>query len=118
MLIKYKKSYRKIAMGLLSLMPKERNLKTLLHTINKYDEDPRWQLYFWKEDNAYVGLVGVEVSEDAFTVKHLSVLPCRREEGIGQKMVMGIQELMKQRKMHASRETKAFLSQTSDKAIS
>ena len=39
-LTKYMKAYEKIAMGLLSFMPKERDLKILQQTLKTYEENP------------------------------------------------------------------------------
>lgn len=109
MLIKYKKSHEKVAMGLLSFMPAERELKTLQRTMEKYEENPAWQLYLWKQENDFVGLIGIEVDEHTFTVHHASVNPSYRSEGIGHAMVEKVQELQVPRAMQASLETKDFL---------
>lgn len=109
MLIKYKKSHEKIAMGLLSYMPDERPLKTLQRTLEKYEKEPDWQLYLWKQEEDFVGLTGIEVGEFTFTVHHVSVNPSYRSEGIGHVMVEKIQELQEPRAMQASKETKDFL---------
>lgn len=93
MLIKYKNSYEKIAMGLLAFMPGEKNVKKLQQTIRKYEEDPQWQLYLWKEDDI-VGTAGVTLLEDeTVQLNHISVNPSYREEGLGKKMVAVLQEL-------------------------
>ena len=47
-------SNRKIAMGLLSFMPKEKEIKKLQKTMERYENDPDWKLYFWKEED-FVG---------------------------------------------------------------
>ena len=41
MLIRYKKIYEKIAMGLLSYMPGDHSVKALQETIQKYETDDR-----------------------------------------------------------------------------
>ena len=58
MLIRYKKSFEKIAMGLLSYMPSEKDLKRLQHTIKQYDTRRYWQLFLWKVDEDIIGLLG------------------------------------------------------------
>lgn len=109
MFIKYKKSYEKVAMGLLSFMPAERELENLQKTMQKYEEDPAWQLYLWKQEDDMVGLIGIEVAEYTFTVRHAIVNPSYRSEGIGHAMVRKVQELQEPRAMQASPETKDFL---------
>lgn len=109
MFIKYKKPYEKVAMGLLSFMSRERQLKTLQQTLKKYEEHPAWQLYLWKQEEDFVGLIGIEMAELTFTVYHASVNPSYRNEGIGHAMVENVQELQAPRAMQASKETKDFL---------
>lgn len=109
MLVKYKKSCEKIAMGLLSFMPQERNLKALRHTMLRYEENPAWQLYLLKAKDSYVGLIGIEVAENHFIVHHISVLPSYRGEGCGFMMMDKLQRMMQEREMRATEETAEFL---------
>lgn len=109
MLIKYKKSYEKIAMGLLSFMPGQRELRTLRETIQTYEINPDWQLYLWKKEEDFVGLIGIKITEDSFTVLHASVNPSHRGEGIGHTLIEKAQQLMEPRKMRATEETEMFL---------
>lgn len=115
MLFRYKKSFEKIAMGLLSFMPKERELKKLQQTMHIYEENPDWQLYLWKKDEDFVGLLGVEVVEDRFNIHHISVNPSHRGEGIGHAMIEKIQQIMQARQMTATKETEAFLTKCQSK---
>lgn len=108
-LIKYKKTYKKVAMGLLSFMPDERQLKILQQTLQKYEEDSAWQLYLWKQEDDLVGVIGIEVSELTFTVHHVSVNPSYQNEGVGHAMVEKVLELQEPRAMQASLKTKDFL---------
>ena len=115
MLYRYKKSFEKIAMGLLSFMPKERELKKLQQTMHIYEENPDWQLFLWKKGEDFVGLLGVEVHEDYFTLHHVSVNPSHRGEGIGQAMIEKIQQLMNGKEMRTTDETEAFIQKCVDK---
>lgn len=92
MLIRSKKSNEKIAMGLLSFMPERENVKTLQEVIQKYDTDVDWELYLWKEDEDFIGLIGIEMKEEAFVIQDIALNPSFRGEGIGKKMVATIQE--------------------------
>lgn len=94
MLIRYKKSQEKIAMGLLSFMPIDKDVKLLQQTIKEYDENPDWHLYLWKEEEDIVGAIGLKI-ENNFNViiQHLSVNPSFRNMGIGRKMVDEVQTL-------------------------
>ncbi|TWT04939.1 GNAT family N-acetyltransferase [Planomicrobium sp. CPCC 101079] len=114
MLVRYKKSCEKIAMGLLSFMPKERELKKLKETMNIYQTNPNWHLFLWKEGEAFVGLVGIEVADGHFTLQHISVNPSFHGEGIGHAMVEKIQQLMPAQQMRGTTCTEAFLKKCSE----
>jgi riboflavin biosynthesis RibT protein len=110
MLVKYKISHEKIAMGLLSFMPGAQDIKSLQEMIKTYETDPAWQLYLCKQGDDFVALIGIEIQDYTFTVHHLSVNPSFRDEGIGHMLVEKVQELQEPRAMQAAPETKDFLS--------
>lgn len=87
MLIRFKKNFEKIAMGLLSFMPEEKEVKKLQQTIKEYESNPDWHLYLWKEEDV-IGAIGVRIEDDINAViQHISVNPSHRNTGIGKKMV-------------------------------
>lgn len=90
MLIRYKKTYEKIAMGLLSYMPGDQSVKELQETIHNYETIECRQLFLWKAGEDFIGVLGIELMEDAYIVHHLSVNPSFRSEGIGSAMVQAI----------------------------
>ncbi|CQR46736.1 Acetyltransferase (GNAT) family protein [Paraliobacillus sp. PM-2] len=94
MLIRYKKSLEKIAMGLLSFMPEEKDVKKLQQTIKEYEDNENWLLYLWKEEDI-LGAIGVRVDdqEKKLMIQHITVNPSHRNSGIGRKMVQEIREL-------------------------
>ncbi|MFD2640304.1 GNAT family N-acetyltransferase [Piscibacillus salipiscarius] len=92
MLIKYKKSFEKIAMGLLSFMPDEKEVKKLQSTIKEYEANDHWRLFLWKEEDI-LGLIGVRIDDDQkMIVQHISVTPSHRNQGIGKKMVKALND--------------------------
>lgn len=112
MLIRYKKSMEKIAMGLLSFMPEEKDVKKLTHTMKAYEDNENWQLYLWKENDDVLGAVGVEVNQlDAnVIVQHISVNPSHRKLGIGHKMISEIRTIYQEHyQVTANDLTKSFL---------
>ena len=110
MLTRYKRSYEKIAMGLLSFMPGERDVKQLKKTMELYNERPDWQLFLWKAGDDYIGAIGIHIEDDEnFTVQHISVIPSYRGEGIGHRMVERVEQLMNGRRLKPTEETKPFL---------
>ncbi len=108
MLVRYKKSFKKIAMGLLSYMPREKELRTLKETIESYESDDERQLYLWKIDEDIVGVVGVAVSEGKVKVLHIAVNPSFRDEGIGTKMVAAVTKLYSDYKVAPDEATMRF----------
>lgn len=92
MLVKYKQAFHKIAMGLLSYMPTEKDLKKLLETMEQYDKNEKWDLYLWKEEDI-VGVIGIQhLGGGDILLQHVSVNPSFRQEGIGRKMIDAIRE--------------------------
>lgn len=94
MLIRYKKNHEKIAMGLLSFMPIERDVKLLQQTMKEYETNPDWHLYLWKEDEDIVGAIGLKIADDInVVIQHISVNPSHRNMGIGKRMIQAVQEM-------------------------
>ncbi|MBB6444755.1 GNAT family N-acetyltransferase [Bacillus benzoevorans] len=110
MLIRYKKTFEKIAMGLLSFMPSEKDLKRLLQTIKQYETEEKWQLFLWKVDEDIIGLLGgVWVDNQTFQIQHISVNPSHRQLGVGKNMVKACKELFPENEVTANDTIKAFL---------
>ncbi|MFT8316893.1 MAG: GNAT family N-acetyltransferase [Sporolactobacillus sp.] len=110
MLIRYKKSYEKIAMGLLSFVPSEKEIKALLHTVHCYEDEEEWQLFLWKAEEDIIGVIGVHfIQPKEAVITHLSVNPSYRDEGIGKKMIIALQKMLTD-EMHLvpSEEIKAY----------
>jgi riboflavin biosynthesis RibT protein len=109
MLIRYKKAFEKIAMGLLSFMPNEKELKKLQQTVKQYESDDRWQLFLWKEEDI-TGLLGIQfVNDDSLQIQHISVNPSHRHQGIGKRMVCALQELYADKLVVPNAETAGFI---------
>lgn len=109
MLVRYKKTYEKIAMGLLSYMPGEKNVKALQETIHHYETKDDWLLYLWKKDDDFIGLLGIEIEEDAYILRHISVNPSFRGEGIGREMVTRLREQFPDKTCKSTEQTAVFL---------
>ncbi|MFC7391512.1 GNAT family N-acetyltransferase [Scopulibacillus cellulosilyticus] len=93
MLIRYKKSYEKIAMGLLSFVPSEKDLKKLRQTMKTYEEQKDWQLFLWKEEDI-IGIIGIKLQENKAELHHVSVNPSYRGQGIGKKMIISLHQFL------------------------
>jgi riboflavin biosynthesis RibT protein len=109
MLLRYKKTYEKIAMGLLSYMPGEKSVKKLQETIHQYETNEDWQLYLLKQDDDFIGLAGIVLDKDSYTVMHLSVNPSFRGEGIGSKIIEKLGDLFPDLACKGTDETESFM---------
>ncbi|EHL73922.1 GNAT family N-acetyltransferase [Bacillus smithii] len=111
MLIRYKKSFEKIAMGLLSFMPNEKDVKKLQQTMKTYETDDQWQLYLWKKEDKedIVGVVGIQLKEGNIAeIQHICVNPSYRQEGIGKAMLKALKELNSDKQLKPNEYTAAF----------
>jgi riboflavin biosynthesis RibT protein len=111
MLIRYKKSFEKIAMGLLSFMPNEKDVKKLQQTMKTYETNDQWQLYLWKKEDKedIVGVVGIQLKEGNIAeIQHISVNPSYRQEGIGKAMLKALKELHSDKQLKPNEYTAAF----------
>ncbi|PPA71305.1 GNAT family N-acetyltransferase [Jeotgalibacillus proteolyticus] len=109
MLIRYKKSFEKIAMGLMSFMPTEKDIKQLQLSMKMYEEDKSNRLFLWKEEDI-IGLVGVKITDDSILIQHISVSPSHRNEGIGKKMISTLREMYPDMEFSSTSYTEGFLS--------
>lgn len=109
MLIRYKKSFEKIAMGLLSFMPAEKDLKQLQQTIKQYETAEEWQLFLWKQEEDIIGAIGVVLNgEDIVEIQHITVNPSHRQQGIGKRMLNALKDLYKTKSVVPNDDTEAF----------
>lgn len=109
MLVRYKKSLEKIAMGLLSFMPQEKDVKRLMETISGYESNDDWQLFLWKKDDEYVGVLGIVKQEATAIIQHITVVPSYRGEGVAMEMLADLQELETFDEIESNEETAPFL---------
>ncbi|OIK13653.1 N-acetyltransferase [Bacillus sp. MUM 116] len=109
MLIRYKKSYEKIAMGLLSFIPSEKDLKKLMITMNEYDSGKNRKLYLWKEKEGYIGLIGVLFTNNQIQIHHIAINPSHRNQGFGKHLVKALKRLYPYTPITSTENTKTFL---------
>ncbi|MCH1624807.1 GNAT family N-acetyltransferase [Ferdinandcohnia quinoae] len=108
MLIRYKKNYEKIAMGLLSFMPTEKDLKNLQATMKQYEVEDSMQLFLWKEDDI-VGIIGTSLlGEETVEIQHISVNPSHRYQGIGKNMIKALKEVFPGKQLQPNEHTASF----------
>ncbi|WP_332649324.1 GNAT family N-acetyltransferase [Lysinibacillus sp. 54212] len=109
MLVRYKKTLEKIAMGLISYMPQEKDIKRLMETIQQYEQQDDWVLYLWKKGEEYVGIIGVYVQDAVATIQHITVVPSYRGEGVAFEMLQELCEIGQFTTVQPNDETEPFL---------
>ncbi|WP_026575543.1 GNAT family N-acetyltransferase [Bacillus sp. UNC438CL73TsuS30] len=109
MLVKYRKNYEKIAMGLLSFIPSEKDLKNLKKTINEYDTEKDRTLYLWKEKEGIVGLIGVLFKNNQILLHHIAINPAHRNQGFGKHLVKALKRRYPLKPILPTENTEAFL---------
>ncbi|KGR84865.1 GNAT family N-acetyltransferase [Lysinibacillus odysseyi] len=109
MLVRYKKALEKIAMGLLSFMPQEKDVRRLMETIQQYEQLDNWMLYLWKEDEEYVGIIGVRTEDTVATIQHITVIPSYRGEGVALEMLQQLRDLNLFTEIKPNDETEPFV---------
>lgn len=89
MLIQFKSDFEKIAMGLLSYIEDLKETSRLKEEIELYKEDDDRDLYLWKsnETDDFCGVIGIEKGDGMVLVRHISVNPSYRNEGIAGEMI-------------------------------
>lgn len=106
MLVKYKHSYEKIAMGLLSFIPDLKDLNTLTNEMTLYQDDDSYILYLWKNSaDDFAGVVGIEVTAQYIVVRQISLTPSERGEGKSLQILDELHGLYPDQKMMGSFET-------------
>ncbi|CAM3056983.1 N-acetyltransferase [Lactiplantibacillus plajomi] len=79
MLVKYRKDYEKVAMGLLSFIPDFRDLNHLQTEMHWYEATDDRELLLWRQpDGDFSGIIGIEIGSDFILVHHDSLSPEER----------------------------------------
>ena len=79
MLVKYRKDYEKVAMGLLSFIPDFKELSHLRTEMQWYQSTDDHQLLLWQQaDGDFSGIIGIEIGSDFILVHHDSLSPEER----------------------------------------
>ena len=105
MLYKYKKDYKKIAMGLLSFINNLKEVSRLSSEFDWYEAQDDRCLFLWKNENKdFCGIIGAEISDTIIMVRHIAVSPQFRSEGISDKMLTALANRYPEHKMMGSFE--------------
>ncbi|WP_412990258.1 N-acetyltransferase [Pediococcus siamensis] len=76
MLVKYRDSFQKIVMGLLSFIPGLKDIDRINHELDWYAASEDRILYLQKnQEGDFIGLVGVEKQDQYLMIHHLAFIP-------------------------------------------
>ncbi|RRK10995.1 N-acetyltransferase [Lactiplantibacillus garii] len=88
MLVKYRKDYEKVAMGLLSFVPDFKDIAHLQTEMRWYLAADDHQLLLWRQaDGDFSGIIGIEIGPDFILVHHDSLSPEERTAQNQQQML-------------------------------
>ncbi|GEL88782.1 hypothetical protein [Pediococcus parvulus] len=81
MLVKYRESFQKIVMGLLSFIPGLKDIDRINHELEWYATNDDRNLYLQKNESGdFIGLVGVEKQDHYLMIHHLAFIPQQQTE--------------------------------------
>lgn len=111
MLQTYKKDYKKITMGLLSLIPDLKDIHRLNDELEWYNSEENRKIYLWRseETDDFIGVIGIELSEEIVLLRHISINPSFRKEGISHEMLYALEELYPNQKIIGTLETSGII---------
>lgn len=94
MLVKYKQSYEKTAMGLLSFSCHDKAPLALLELVRSYEEDASKFLYLWKVGEDFVGIIGMEQLDTTMFIHHIALSPSFRGEKRSYELLDEVRKLL------------------------
>lgn len=111
MLVRYRKDYEKIAMGLLSFLPELRDYNQLTTAI-QFSLDDNYQIYLWKDtdDNHFIGIIIVEEGSDYVLVRHLSFTPTERSGKNVFALLSAVHEQYREKRLMGTLKTQPLIS--------
>lgn len=105
MLVKYRKDYEKVAMGLLSFIPDFKEITHLQTEMQWYQANNNHQLLLWRQaDGDFCGIIGVEIGSDFLLVHHASLSPEERNQQNLQQMLDELATLYPQQRVMGTLE--------------
>lgn len=94
-------------MGLLSFVPDLKDVSRLKAEIDWYEADPSRKLYLWsnEESNDIIGMLGIEDGLEMILLRHISINPSFRKEGISYQMLNELDQKSADKKIIGTLET-------------
>lgn len=112
MLIQYNDDYEKIVMGLLSYITDLKEPVRLEEELERYGAQENRKIYLWQSEETknLIGIVGVEEEEDLVLLRHISIDPSFRNEGLTYRMLDALKEKYTDKNIVATLETASIIS--------
>ena len=117
MLLDYKNDYEKISMGLLSFVPDLKDVSRLQDEMDWYQSKEDHKLYLWKSEDTQdiIAVIGVEIGNDMVLLRHISINPSFRNEGISYKILAALERQFPQKKIMGTLETASLIAKWENK---
>ena len=111
MLIEFKSDYDKIAMGLLSYTADLKETSRLTEELDMYKNDDSRRLFLWRseETDDLCAVLGIEEEEDVILLRHLSVTPSYRGEGLTYRMLDQLSDRYEHKTLMGTLESGSFV---------
>lgn len=112
MLIQFNSDYEKISMGLLSFIEDFKDPARLQEEIERYKISEERDLFLWQSEETgnLIGLVGIEKENDYILLRHISIDPSFRNEGISYRMLEALNERYPNSNIVSTLETASIVS--------
>jgi len=112
MLIQYNDDYEKISMGLLSYIEDFKEPARIEEEIERYKSSETRELFLWQseETSNLIGLIGIEKEDELVLLRHISIDPSFRNEGISYKMLDALNERYPDNNIVSTLETATIVS--------
>lgn len=107
MLLEYKNNYEKITMGLMSFIPDFKEVSRLKFELDWYNQEESRKLFLWRgeETQDFIAVIGVETGDDLILLRHISINPSFRNEGISYKILEALEKHFAGQKIIGTLET-------------
>ena len=107
MLLDYKNNYEKITMGLLSFIPDFKDVTRLKLELDWYQQEENRKLFLWRgeETQDMIAVIGVETGDELILLRHISINPSFRNEGISYKILEALERQYPEQKIIGTLET-------------
>lgn len=107
MLLDYKNNYEKITMGLLSFIPDFKEVERLKFELDWYQQEENRKLFLWRgeETQDMIAVIGVELGDEFVLLRHISINPSFRNEGISYKILEALDHHFSNQKIIGTLET-------------